>query len=120
MKLKLSSFSLKITFVIVFLFFLTKSNAQATIATWTYDPVQGTLSNPTPNVVLTNGSSSLVNITAPTQSFTGLNSTTGCGKDNSGKAWSHEQFNPGSSNEVNGVEYKVSTVGFSSIKFLYR
>jgi len=117
MKLKLSSFSLKITFVIAFLFFLSKSNAQATIASWTYDAVQGTLSNPTPNVVLTSGSSSLVNITPPTQSFTGLNSTTGCGKENSGKAWSHANFDPGSSNEVNGVQYKVSTVGFSNIKF---
>ena len=115
MKLKLSSFSLKITLVIVFLFFLTKSNAQATIASWTYDPVLGTPSNPTSNVG--SGSSSLVGITAAPQSFTGLNSTTGCGKENSGKAWSHANFNPGSSDAVNGVQYKVSTVGFSNIKF---
>jgi hypothetical protein len=114
MKLKLSSFSLKITLVIVFLFFLTKSNAQATIASWTYDSLLPNTTNPTPDVGT--GSSSLVGITAAPQSFKGLNSTTGCGKDNLGKAWSLEYFNPGSSNPGNGVEYKVSTVGYTNIK----
>lgn len=114
MKLKLSSFSLKITLVIVFLFFLTKSNAQATITSWTYDSLLPNTTNPTPDVGT--GSSSLVGITAAPQSFKGLNSTTGCGKDNLGKAWSLEYFNPGSSNPGNGVEYKVSTVGYTNIK----
>ena len=117
MKLKLSSFSLKITLVIVFLFFLTKSNAQATIASWTYDPVLGTPSNPTPNVG--SGSSSVVNLGVTPSTTQGLNpASSGCSSSTSSgnNAWHHQNFDPGSSNEKNGIQYYVSTFGYSGIK----
>ena len=117
MKLKLSSFSLKITLVIVFLFFLTKSNAQATIASWTYDPVLGTPSNPTPNVG--SGSSSVVNLGVTPITTQGLNpASSGCSSSTSSgnNAWHHQNFDPGSSNEKNGIQYYVSTFGYSGIK----
>ncbi len=114
MKLKLSSFSLKITFVVIFLFFLTKSNAQATIASWTYDAVQGTPSNPTPNIG--SGTSSVVNLAYTPTTASG---STGCTSGNSGFGWQHPNFNPGSSNEGNGVQFKAGTTGYNNIIFTW-
>ena len=115
MKIKKAFHFLKTSLLLGLLFSFSNATSQATIASWTYDSLLPNTTNPTSDVG--NGFSSLVGITALPQSFTGLNSTTGCGKDNSGKAWSHANFDPGSSNEVNGVQYKVSTTGFSNIKF---
>ena len=115
MKIKKAFHFLKTSLLLGLLFSFSNATSQATIASWTYDSLLPNTTNPTPDVGT--GSSYLVGITALPQSFTGLNSTTGCGNGNSGKAWSLEYFNPGSSNEVNGVQYKVSTTGFSNIKF---
>lgn len=114
MKIK---FILRINTVIFpfLLFFLASlnANAQSTIASWTYDPVQGTTSNPTPNIGT--GTSSVVNlVTAPTTAQ-GISSITGCGSGNSGFGWQHLNFDPGSSNEVNGLRYNVGTIGYSNI-----
>jgi hypothetical protein len=114
MKIK---FILRINTVIFpfLLFFLASlnANAQSTIASWTYDPVQGTTSNPTPNIGT--GTSSVVNlVTAPTTAQ-GISSITGCGSGNTGFGWQHLNFDPGSSNEVNGLRYNVGTTGYSNI-----
>ncbi|MEI7508722.1 MAG: hypothetical protein WCJ62_04580 [Flavobacterium sp.] len=120
MKIKLPAIKLSV----VFIFFtyhiigVSSTYAQSSIALWTYDAVQGTIANPTPNSTLTSGSSTVVNIATPTATAQGLSSTTGCGSSNSGNAWQHLSFDPGSTNETNGVQYNVSTSNFSNI-FVY-
>lgn len=117
MKIKFLSLKLHVIFIFFTLCFSTVGslNAQTSIATWTYDAVQGTISNPTPNTTLTNGSSSVVNLLTTPTTAQGLSSTTGCGSGNSGNAWQHLSFDPGSSNETNGVQYNVSTSNFNNI-----
>ncbi|MDN3676656.1 hypothetical protein QWY90_04950 [Flavobacterium paronense] len=101
------------------LFFLATLNvsAQTAIASWTYDSVQGTISNPTPN--FGTGTSSVVNLVTTPATASGLSSTTGCGPANSGSGWQHPTFNPGSSNEVNGVQFNSGTTGYTNILFTW-
>jgi hypothetical protein len=96
-------------FFIFLLFSFTKATSQTTIASWTYEALLGTATNPLPN--FGTGSSSVVNLATPTTA-TGFSSVTGCGSGNSGTAWQHNSFNPGSTNEVNGVQFKVGTTGY--------
>ena len=86
---------------------------QTTISQWTYEPLQGTTSNPTPNVG--SGSSAIVgSMTVPTTG-TGMNTVSGCGAQSTGTtAWAMTS-GPGTSNESSGVQYNVSTVGFESV-----
>ena len=114
MKIKFSFYLLKTFFLINLLFSFSASNAQSTIASWTYDSVQGTLTNPTPN--FGTGTSSVVNLTSPTTA-TGFASATGCGNGNSGSAWQNTNFNPGITNEVNGVQFNIATSNFNNIIF---
>ena len=93
------------------------SNAQTTITSWTYDPLNGTSTSPTPNIG--SGTSTVVNLATTPITATGLSSTTGCGAGNSGLAWQHPNFNPGSSNEVNGVQFKAGTTGYNNIIFTW-
>jgi len=104
------------TFLLFFLVTL-YVNAQTTITSWTYDPLNGTASSPTPNIG--SGTSSVVNLASTPITATGLSSTTGCGSGNSGLAWQHPGFNPGSSNEVNGVQFKAGTTGYTNIIFTW-
>ena len=100
------------TFLLYFLVSL-HVNAQSTIASWTYDPVQGTTSNPTPNIGT--GTSSVVNLVPAPATAQGLSSITGCGSGNSGFGWQHFPFDPGATNEVNGVRFNVGTTGYTNI-----
>ena len=120
MKIKLPTMKLSVVFIFFTYYILGTSSvyAQTSIALWTYDSVQGTIANPTPNSTLTSGSSSVVNIAPPTATAQGLSSTNGCGSSNSGNAWQHLNFDPGSTNETNGVRYNVSTSNFQNI-FVY-
>ncbi|MFZ4671716.1 MAG: hypothetical protein ACOYLT_06860 [Flavobacterium sp.] len=103
------------TFLLIFLVTL-HVNAQTTITSWTYDPLNGTASSPTPNIG--SGTSAIVNLATPITAQ-GLSSTTGCGSGNSGNAWQHQNFDPGSSNEVNGVQFKAGTTGYTNIIFTW-
>ena len=114
MKTKLFSLHLKTVVLLGLLFSFSVVNAQTTIASWTYDAVQGTINNPTPNIGT--GTSSVINLGTPTTAA-GLSSTTGCGSANSGLGWQNPNFNPGSSNEVNGVQYNAGTTGYTNIIF---
>ncbi len=94
------------------------SFANAQIASWTYESLLGTDTNPTPNIG--SGSSSVVNLGGGTIGSTGNYqatgmSGTGCGAQNGSNAWALNPFDPGSTNEKNGVQYNVSTVGNQNI-----
>ncbi len=116
MKIKLSFGLLKSLFLIGILFSFSLVSAQTTIASWTYDSLLGSATNPTPN--FGTGTSSVVNLSTPTTA-TGFSSVTGCGSGNSGTAWQNPSFNPGSVNEVNGVQFNVGTTGYSNTIFTW-
>ncbi|NBU81538.1 MAG: hypothetical protein EBS55_07815, partial [Flavobacteriaceae bacterium] len=108
----------KLIFIFLLFFIVTSNvNAQTTITSWTYDPLNGTASSPTPNIG--SGTSTVVNLATTPITATGLSSTTGCGDGNFGLAWQHPNFNPGSSNEVNGVQFKAGTTGYNNIIFTW-
>ncbi|MBD3581250.1 hypothetical protein [Flavobacterium selenitireducens] len=90
------------------------SNAQ--IAVWTYEPLQGSLNNPMPNIG--NGTSAVVNTgggTIDTQIRTGMTGS-GCGAQTSGQsAWALEPFDPGTATDRNGARFSASTVGYQNI-----
>ena len=115
-----SSFQYAMTFsLITLLFCLSTSkqlNAQATISLWTYEPVQNTNANPTPNTGA--GSSAIVGSMTGISTATGINTLTGCGSQTSGTtAWAIGTANPGVSNESSGGQFNVSTVGHTNIIF---
>ncbi len=103
-------------FPIVLFLFWGKTAAQVTtLAQWTYEPLMGTLANPTPNSG--SGSSAVVagNGTITPGTSTGV-SGLACGAQTSGtNAWALNPFTPGNANEINGVEFSVSTAGQSNI-----
>ncbi|HMI07593.1 MAG TPA: T9SS sorting signal type C domain-containing protein [Flavobacterium sp.] len=104
---------LKSVFTIILLLGFSKTSAQ--IAAWDYEPLQGTLSNPTTNFGI--GTSSVVNggggtITPGTR--IGM-AGTGCGTQNGATAWALEPFDPGSVNEANGAQFNASTLGYQNI-----
>jgi len=99
---------------LLFLFSSFNSSAQTTLAQWTYEPLNGTNASPTPNIG--SGSSSLVG------SMVGFGGTgtgmtgTGCGAQTSStSAWAISSANPGTSNESSGVQFNVSTAGYSGV-----
>ncbi len=114
MKNKLVPTCYKLVFIFSLLLISTLSSAQTIFTSWTFDPVQGTLANPTPN--FGSGTASVVGSVVPTTA-TGFSSTTGCGSANSALAWQHNNFNPGATNEVNGVQFNSSTTGYSNLIF---
>lgn len=93
------------------------SHTQTTIATWTFDPTQGTNTAPSANVgigtaAIVVGSGTITGTTGTGILATGL----GCGAQTSGNnAWALNPFTPGNANEINGVEFTVNTIGQSNI-----
>ncbi|MBK6341340.1 MAG: choice-of-anchor I family protein [Flavobacteriales bacterium] len=85
------------------------------IAVWTYEPLQGAATAPTPNIG--SGSSALVG--SMTGASTATGSFTGCAQTTGTTAWAIGTANPGVTNESSGVEYRTSTVGYSDITFSY-
>ncbi|MCX6172074.1 MAG: hypothetical protein NT048_04440, partial [Flavobacterium sp.] len=120
MKLKLSSFSLKVLFITGLFFYFSTISAQTTIAAWTYEPLIGSNTSPSPNTILTNGSSAIVNNggatlgSSGTWTATGM-SGTGCGDQNGVSAWAIDRFEGGSSDKSVGVQYNVSTLNYQNI-----
>jgi hypothetical protein len=87
-------------------------------AKWTYEPVQGTNINPTPNIGI--GTSTLVGSMTGAGTATGMNTATGCGTQTSGTtAWAIGTANPGTINESSGAQWNVSTVGLSNVKLAW-
>lgn len=103
--------------LVVFGFLLTVAASNAQIATWNYDPLLGTSANPTSNTG--SGTSSILPDAAqfPNNSFQGRSA--GCGAPDAGFSWGFDFFNPGTNTESNGVQYNVSTVGYTSITFAW-
>ncbi|QQR87934.1 MAG: choice-of-anchor I family protein [Flavobacteriales bacterium] len=85
------------------------------IAVWTYEPLQGTSANPTPNIG-TGASAVVGSMTGP---GTATGSTTGCAQASGTTAWAIGTASPGATNESSGVEYRTSTVGYENITFSY-
>lgn len=95
---------------------LTANITGAIIANWTFEPLQGTSSNPTPNIGT--GSSNIVGSMTGLGTATGMNTATGCGTQTSGTtAWAIGTANPGASNESSGSQFNTSTVGYENIVF---
>ncbi|MGV3636608.1 MAG: choice-of-anchor I family protein, partial [Flavobacteriales bacterium] len=85
------------------------------IAVWTYEPLQGTATAPTPNI----GTGSSAVVGSMTGATTATGSATGCAQTTGNTAWAIGTANPGTTNESSGVEYRTSTVGYSDITFSY-
>lgn len=99
------------------LFFSLAGNAQ--ISSWTFEPFLGTASNPLPNVGA--GSASIVNLgggVITPGARTGM-AGTGCGAQSGVTAWAFEPFDPGTSNESNGAEFRASTLGYQDVSFTW-
>lgn len=97
---------------------LTANITPIALAIWTYEPLQGTASNPTPNIG--SGSSSVEGSMTGAGTGTGMNTATGCGAQTSGTtAWAIGTANPGSLNESSGVRFNTSTVGYTNIRFTW-
>lgn len=98
--------------------FGSQSFGQTDIARWTYEPFQGTIAAPTPNTG--SGSSLIRGSMSGAGTATGMSGTTGCGSQVTGTlAWAIATANPGSTNESSGVQYNVSTAGYSGISFTW-
>jgi hypothetical protein len=103
----------KILIIIQLLFVSICFTQVSTISSWTYEPLQGTNANPTPNSGVS-GTSGLVGMTVP-GTATGM-SGSGCGSQVSGQnAWAIGTANPGSTNETNGAFWFVSTSDYEDI-----
>ena len=98
----------KSLFFCSFLFLTQISKAQ--IASWTYEPLQGTIANPTSNIG--SGTSSVINFGGGT-----VTAGTGCGAQSGVTAWALNPFDGGSTNESNGVQFNSTTVGYQNIFF---
>ncbi len=85
------------------------------LAVWTYEPLQGTATAPTPNI----GSGSSAIVGSMTGAGTSTGSNTGCAQVTGTTAWAIGTAAPGTSNESSGVEYRTSTVGHENIVFSY-
>ncbi len=104
-------------FVFGFLFLV--STVEAQISSWTFDPYLGTLNNPNPNIG--SGTAAIVNLgggTVTPLTRTGM-AGTGCGVQSGVTAWALEPFDPGSSNESNGVQFNSSTSGYQNVTFTW-
>lgn len=95
------------------------ATANAQIASWTYEPQNGTINNPTPNTgtgtsaVVANGNGSIALMIR-----TGM-AGTGCGDQNGVQAWAFEPFNPGTVNESMGAQFTAGTSGYQNIIFTW-
>lgn len=89
------------------------------IARWTYEPLQGTNTNPTPNIG--SGTSEVVGAMTGAGTATGMNPDgSGCGSQTSGTtAWAIGTASPGTSNESSGVQWNISTVGYKDLSFTW-
>ena len=85
------------------------------LARWTYEPLQGAATTPTPNIGT--GSSAIVGSMSGAGTSTG--STTGCAQVTGTTAWAIGTASPGTTNESSGVEFRTSTVGHENIIFSY-
>jgi 2',3'-cyclic-nucleotide 2'-phosphodiesterase (5'-nucleotidase family) len=85
------------------------------LAVWTYEPLQGTATTPTPNIGT--GSSAIVGSMSGAGTSTG--STNGCAQVTGTTAWAIGTASPGATNESSGVEFRTSTVGHENIIFSY-
>ncbi|MGC4041172.1 MAG: hypothetical protein QM710_10400 [Flavobacterium sp.] len=115
MKIKLRILIFAITIL------LHANQASAQIASWTFEPWQGTIANPTPNIG--SGSASVVNNGGGTITVlqrTGMTGS-GCGAQNGAStgAWAFEPFAPGSTNESNGAQFNASTSTYQNIKLTW-
>lgn len=124
MKTKLRNANICLYLIILGLLPFSESSAQTVITSWNYDPLQGAVANPTPNSGL--GTSTVVNPNFTTEiitpgSATGMDATTGagCGAQNGVNAWALNPFDPGTTNESNGVQFNTSTVGYQNIFFTW-
>jgi hypothetical protein len=94
--------------------------AQSQIALWNYNTIIGAPT--TYNADLGVGTSSIVGTLAVTSAATGMDPiiNNGCGAQNglNPGAWAFTAA-PGLTNESNGVQYNVSTVGYQNIKFTW-
>jgi hypothetical protein len=112
--------SLVLTACSLFLLFSSfQSSAQTTLAQWTYEPLQGTSTAPTPNAgtySLTATSSIVGAMSGP---GTSPGSSLGCLQTTGTTAWAITTANPGTSNESSGAEFRFSTFGYENIKFSY-
>ena len=121
MKKKSYKSFVNLLFTFGLLFFYTNSNSQ--IASWTYEPPQGTINNPTSNTGT--GTSSVINFgggTVTPGSRTGMSPSSalaGCGTQDGVTAWALEPFDPGTFNESNGVQFNGSTIGYQNITFTW-
>ncbi|MFN7674362.1 SdiA-regulated domain-containing protein, partial [Flavobacterium sp.] len=96
--------------------FVQNATSQTTISQWTFEPLQGTNANPTPNTG--SGSATLVGSMTGVATATGmLLSGSGCGAQSGANpgAWAIATANPGTTNESSGAQFNVSTVGRSGI-----
>lgn len=109
---------LKFSYLFLFFLFFPFFGLNAQIATWNYEPLAGTETNPSANSGI--GSSTVVNLGGGTigsignWQATGM-SGTGCGSQNGVNAWALNPFYPGNSNESNGAQFNVSTIGNQNI-----
>ncbi len=105
--------------LLVFGFLFLVSTVEAQISSWTFDPYLGTLNNPNPNIG--SGTAAIVNLgggTVTPLTRTGM-AGTGCGVQSGVTAWALEPFDPGSSNESNGVQFNSATSGYQNITFTW-
>lgn len=121
---KAKLFSLVCQFFVLVGLFIIAPTSQAQIAAWNYEPLQGTMANPTANVG--SGSSAVLNPNPVTEiittgTATGMDATinSGCGTQNGVTAWALNPFNPGTTNESNGVQFNASTSGYQNIIFTW-
>ncbi len=110
----------KIRTIIMAGFMIAFSVSQAQIASWTYEPLQGAATTPTPNTGA--GSSSIVpGATQSPGTASGMDPVvnSGCGAQNGSVngGWQFSSFDPGSVTETNGVQFNASTVTYSNITF---
>ena len=100
--------------------FLSIIVAQSQIALWNYNTIVG--SPTTYNADLGVGTSSIVGTLTVASAATGMDPiiNNGCGAQNGVNpgAWAFTAV-PGLTNESNGVQYNVSTVGYQNIKFTW-
>lgn len=120
MKTTLLSNFKNLFFVFGFLFFIINSEAQI-ITSWTFEPFSNPAASPLPTSGV--GTASVVNLgggTITPGSATGM-AGTGCGAQSGTAtgAWALNPFDPGTTNETNGVQFNSSTVGYQAITFTW-
>lgn len=111
---------LKLSIGISLVFFSGNANAQAVIGAWNYNVITGAPASPTADVGT--GTSQVIGNMVVANAATGMDPiiNNGCGAQNGTApgAWSFTAT-PGTTNESNGVQYNVSTVGFQNILFTW-